>query len=337
MKYTFEIVKITADLPEYWDQICNDYFQTKEFLLHAEKYNSCRQHYYLLFQNSLLKAGAIIYSLRLDLFTFLAVKSPFTMNIAGVPCSVSSSGIVGDVKLFPTLIEEIKEQEKGMLLMLNHERTMPPAELLSGRTLPTMLFSNTFSSYANYLLNIRAPYRRRLLQIADAFTGVEKEQIPCKDFTSEMHAQYLEVLKRNKRKLETLSLDFFQQLPPIFVLTTYSINTRLLGWKITLAYEEKYYFFLGGIDYSARLKFKTYFNLLLDVLKEGIENKAVVIDFGQTAEIPKMRLGCMPEEKTMLAYHSNPLFRKFLKVGKRALEYSTIAEEVHVFKTGVEI
>jgi hypothetical protein len=335
MNYTTEIVKTAADLPEDWDRIGIDYFQTKEFLLHTEKFNSCRQRYYLLFQRSFLKVGVVIYSLRLDLFTYLAMKSPFTMHIVGVPCSVSSSGIIGEEKLFSTLLEEVRKQEKGMLLMLNLDNTMPGAELLAGRTLPTMLFSNTFLSYAKYLSSIRAHYRRRLLKISEAFKGVEKKQLNCKDFTSEMHAQYLEVLKRSKGKLETLSQDFFQQLPPIFILTAYTINTQLLGWKITLSFGNKYYFFLGGIDYRVRLKFNTYFNLLLDVLNEGIESNAVVIDFGQTAEVPKMRLGCTPDEKKMLAHHSNPLFRKFLKVGKKALEYSTVVEEAHVFKTNI--
>ena len=333
MNYSIEIVKTAADLPEEWDRISKDYFQTKEFLLHTEKYNSCEQRYYLLFQNSLLKAGAVIYSLRLDLFTYIKVKSPFTMHITGVPCSVSSSGIIGDEKLFSTLFEELKNQEKGMLLMLNLDNKMPGAEFLSGRTLPTMLFSNTFSSYANYLSSIRTHYRRRLLKISNAFTGVEKREMPCKDFTGEMHTQYLEVLKRSKGKLETLSLEFFQQLPPKFMLIAYSFNKRLLGWKITLAFGEKYYFFLGGIDYRANLNFNTYFNLLLYILEEGIENKAAVIDFGQTAEVPKMRLGCTVDEKTMLAHHSNPLFMKLLRAGKKVLEYSTVVEETHVFKT----
>ena len=335
MNYTIEIVKTAAALPEDWNRISKDYFQTKEFLLHTEKYNFCRQRYYLLFQKSLLKVGAVIYSIRLDLFTYLAIKSPFTMHIVGVPCSVSSSGIIGEQKLFSILFEEVRKQEKGMFLMLNLDNSLPGAELIVGRTLPTMLFSNTFLSYAKYLSSIRAHYRRRLLKISEDFNEVEKKQLSCKDFTSEMHAQYMEVLKRSKGKLETLSQDFFQQLPPIFVLTAYTIKTQLLGWKITLLFGNKYYFFLGGIDYRLRLKFNTYFNLLLDVLNEGIESKAEVIDFGQTAEVPKMRLGCTLDEKNMLAYHSNPLFRKFLKVGKKALEYSTVVEEAHVFKTDI--
>ncbi len=333
MNTNIEIVKTAADLPGDWDRISKDYFQTKEFLLHTEKYNPCRQRYFLLFQESLLKVGVILYSLRLDLFTYLVVKSPFTMHIVGVPCSVSSSGILGDEKLFSTLFEEIKKQQKGMLLMLNLDNKMPGAELLSGRTLPTMLFYNTFSSYTNYMSSLRSHYRRRLLRISKSFSGVERKLMHCKDFTGEMYAQYLEVLKRSKGKLETLSLDFFQQLPPAFILTTYTINTQLLGWKITISFDEKYYFFLGGIDYRARLKFNTYFNLLLDIIREGINNKAVIIDFGQTAEVPKMRLGCVLDEKSMLAHHSNPLFRKLLKVGGKALEYSTVVEEAHVFKT----
>ena len=146
MNYTTEIVKTAADLPEDWERISQDYFQTKEFLMHTEKYNSCRQRYFLLFQKSFLKVGAVIYSIRLDLFTYLAMKSPFTMHIVGVPCSVSSSGIIGDEKLFSTLFEEVRKQEKGMLLMLNLDNALPNAELIAGRTLPTMLFSNTFLS-----------------------------------------------------------------------------------------------------------------------------------------------------------------------------------------------
>lgn len=332
MNYSVEIVKTANELPESWDQLITDYFQSKEFLLHTEKYNSCNQRYYLWYANGILKAGTITYSLRLDLLTYLAVKSPFTMHISGVPCSVSSSGIVGDENLFSPLIEAIKKHEKGMLLLLNLNDTIQVSNMLMGRTLPTMLFSKKFESYADYLSSLRAPYRRRIKQITSAFSGVEKQQLSCRRFTKEMYAQYLGVLKRSKGKLESLSFEFFQQLPSAFILKIYVIDNCLLGWKITVQYAQKYYFFLGGINYSLNRRYSTYYNLLLDVLKEGIECNADEIDFGQTAEVPKMRLGCSVDEKTMMARHSNPLLNSFLRVGKKALEYSTLFEEVHVFK-----
>ena len=79
-------------------------------------------------------------------------------------------------------------------------------------------------------------------------------------------------------------------------------------------------------------QFNTYFNILLGVLKEGIERRASVIDLGQTAEIPKLRMGGKLVEKMMLGYHSNGLLRKFLKAGKGLLEYSTNFDKTHVFK-----
>ena len=37
------------------------------------------------------------------------------MNIAGIPCSVSSSGIIGDPGFIPDLFNHIKKQEKGLI------------------------------------------------------------------------------------------------------------------------------------------------------------------------------------------------------------------------------
>ena len=86
------------------------------------------------------------------------------------------------------------------------------------------------------------------------------------------------------------------------------------------------------MDYKVNRQFNTYFNILLNVVKEGIEKRASIIDLGQTAEIPKLRLGGKLVEKTMMGYHSNRIMRKLMKAGKSLLEYSTVLHETHVFK-----
>jgi len=91
-------------------------------------------------------------------------------------------------------------------------------------------------------------------------------------------------------------------------------------------------FFLGGIDYGTNSLYNTYFNILSGVLREGIEKNASLIDLGQTAEIPKLRLGGRIGEKVMLGYHSNRLVRNLLKVGKGVLEYSKTFPEHNVIK-----
>ena len=84
------------DLPENWDSVAGDYFQTREFLNHTEKYNPCNQRYYLLYRNGIFEIGIVAYALKINLLTYLNISSPFRMNIAGIPCSVSASGIIGN-------------------------------------------------------------------------------------------------------------------------------------------------------------------------------------------------------------------------------------------------
>jgi len=331
---TLEINKVlkSLDLPEEWDGLAVDYFQTREFLDHTEKYNPCKQRYYTLFQNGTFMAGTIVYTLKLDLFTYLSIPSPFRMNILGIPCSVSSGGIVGNFKLFPDLIDYIKSQEKGLLLALNLDSNPLFPNAAMGRTLPGIVMENRFQSWESYMQSLRANYRRRIIRLSRPFSGINLKRKECSKFNDEMHQQYLEVLKHSKGKLETLSQKFFQNLPSNFNLTAYYDQEILLGWYISTVYNKKYYFFLGGIDYELNNRFNTYLNILFGVLKEGIEKKASIIDLGQTAEIPKIRLGGKVIEKFMLGYHSNLLLRNLLKAGKGMLEYSATVPEVHVFK-----
>ena len=320
------------DLPENWDCAAVDYFQTREFLDHTEKYNPCNQRYYLLYQNETFKTGIVVYTLKLDLLTYLRIPSPFRMNIAGIPCSVSASGIIGNPDYLHQIIGHIKIREKGMLLFLNLASGLVEEKMIPGKTLPTIILTNHFRSWEDYLLAMRANYRRRFRQLSLPFSEIHKKQVACSCFDGRMYDQYLGVLKRSKGKLETLSMEFFQKLPSNFNLTTFYSAEKLIGWYISATFNKKFYFFLGGLDYKVNRKFNTYFNILLNVVKEGIGKRASIIDLGQTAEIPKLRLGGELVEKTMLGYHSNPMMRKLMKAGKRLLEYSTIVQESHVFK-----
>ena len=331
---TLEITKVqkALNLPENWDSLAVDYFQTKEFLAHTEKYNPCNQRYFTLFQDGIFKAGAIVYTLRLDLLTYLSLPSPFRMNIVGIPCSVSASGMVGSFDLFFDLIDFIKIHEKGLLLVLNLDSNPLISDATMGKTLPTIILDNRFPSWENYQQSLKANYRRRLRHLSRPFWGINMKRGVCSRFDEKMYHQYREVLKRSKGKLETLSQNFFQNLPSNFSLTAYYDQENLLGWYISTAFKEKYYFFLGGINYEKNKQFNTYFNILFNVLREGIEKKGSVIDLGQTAEIPKMRLGGKVVEKFLLGYHSNWLLRKLLKAGKSILEYSTTVPETHVFR-----
>jgi hypothetical protein len=215
---------------------------------------------------------------------------------------------------------------------LNHDKKPEIDGMATGRTLPSIVLENTFSSFEDYIHSINASYRRRHRIIAGKFKNIHIKTGPCSAFSKEMYDQYLAVLKRSKGKLETLSPEFFKNLPDNFQLSHFYDSKKLIGWDITIKDENTFYYFLGGIDYALNSSYNTYFNILFHILKQGIESGATWIDFGQTAEIPKMRLGGKVAEKFMLARHSNTFLRKLLIAGRTLLEYSTSFPNAHVLK-----
>src|SRR5699024_9656484 len=108
-------IQKVVDLPTEWDGLAENYFQQTAFLGHAEKYNPCRQRYYVGMLDDQLVAAAIVYTLRLDILTFIKVKSPIRMHIVGIPCSVSSAGIFGSAEAIYALKEHIYTIEKGFI------------------------------------------------------------------------------------------------------------------------------------------------------------------------------------------------------------------------------
>lgn len=325
----YEINKVPSS--ENWDKLTESYFQKTDFLRHAEKYNKCHQRYYLLYNQDELKACAVMYSLRLDIFTYLKIKSPLKMNIVGIPSSVSASGIFGEEKYIKHLIKYIYSNEKGFILTLNLKSKLE-TNIASGKTLPTIIFKKEFSEYREYTKAIRHGYRRRLNKINKHIEGLKLTKHECNVFTEEMYKQYLNVYKKSNAKLEILSLEFFKNLPKNFILTTCSYKKLLIGWSIATEDNDKYYFFLGGIDYKYNSKYNTYLRLLSDIVQSGIKYKAKTIDMGQTAETPKLRMGGKVETLYMEAFHSNKILNSLLKRFSKLLEYKTQLETPKVFK-----
>lgn len=331
---TAHIAHITdaALLPEPWDSFGSSYFQSREFLLHAQKFNPCRQRYYTYSESEKLQACAVVYTLRLDILTYLKIKSPLKMHIIGIPCSVSASGIFGESLACNKLKEYIFKHEKGFVLCLNMPQKPEGSKRAVGTTLPSIIINNSFGSWDDYIKCMRHPYRRRMRAILSKSGNLNLEKLPCQRFNKEMYQLYLEVYKRSKGKLEKLSFDFFCQLPGIFKLTACYHDNKLIGWNITVNHKKTHYFFLGGIDYSYNRKFSTYFLLLSEIVKDAINQKAEIIELGQTAETPKIRLGGKPVPLFMEAKHSNRFFNFLLHKSAPLLSYKLCPETPQIFR-----
>ena len=332
MMKEFLCIQEANKLPPEWDELADNYFQQTAFLAHTEKYNPCRQRYYLYTEYGKLISAAIVYTLHLDILTFIKVKSPIRMHIAGIPCSVSCPGIFGNNLGMDALKKHIYEVEKGFVLLLNLEEKPLAGSNASGNTLPTIVLPNHFADWQDYVESLRSGYRRRLNQINHPEKDLHFEKKPCSEFTETMYHQYLEVYRRSSGKLEKLSYNFFRYLPEDFTLTVCFRNNDVIGWNIAIYSQNTYYFFLGGIDYLRNKTYNTYFRLMSAIIRDGIEQKADFIELGQTAEIPKMRMGGKPVARYMEAHHSNLIFNKLLKLAGRLLEYRRKLENSNPLK-----
>ena len=320
MRAALQRISSAAGIPDDWDRIAGSCFQRREFLRHCEIYNPCRQRYYTLSGEGGLKAGACVYSLRLDLLTFLGIVSPVTVQVVGVPCSVSASGIVGGPVPPPGFLESLFRAERGLTVVLNVDGVPDRRGVAVGRTFPDVVLANRFRGWDDYLSSLRSAYRRRLREIEVDSLRYDITTAPCSGFTDDEHRLYLNVLERSACRLERLSADFFRSLPGAFRLTRFTRDGALCGWVITVLDGGRYCFFLGGQGDSPRSE-SLYHVKLATILKQGIGLGAREIDFGQTAETPKMRLGGLPREKIMLGRHSNPLFHALLRASIGFLSY----------------
>ncbi|TXG38671.1 hypothetical protein [Seonamhaeicola maritimus] len=305
-----------------WDVLCDSTYQRVRFLKHIELYNYCNQKYYQAHKNEKLVAGAVVYSLKVNVLTFAKYELKLPMTIIGIPVSVDAQGIIGAEEYCETILDYIMRQEHGIILCLNYDVPIEIKKIIEMQTLPSMIFNLKIPSWEAYLDTMRHNHRRRILKAQDKFSNVILKENLCAMFTTEHYNLYLDVLKVSKTKLEVLNFDFFINLPSEFKLHSFYSENKLLAWHISTSFNNIYYFLFGGINYELRDAFDSYYNNLIQIIKEAIAVSSTTINFGQTAEVSKNRLGATPHNKKMFIYHKNRLVSSIFKWSKNLLTYS---------------
>lgn len=335
MGKSIKCLKSTSLLHPDWDSLAQHFFQKKAFLAHLHQYNPCQQRYYELYDEDKLVAGTIVYTLQVDILTFANIPSPFKMQIIGLPVSVASPPMIGEEAYFEYLLNQIISREKGLILGINFTEDYLKNKVINLRTLPTFTLRSDISNYQEYLNAIRHPYRRRLKRMEKNFENVRSETTSCTQFSPEHYQLYLEIMKRTTTKLETLSFESFQNLPDNFELNTFYNSHNMICWNITCKDEDTFFFYFGGMNYGLRDHYQAYNNSILAILKSGLQHNFNTIDFGQTAEVAKSRLGAIPEERRMFLFHHRKFFFWLINVFKGLISYDKICPQVHVFKQAV--
>lgn len=327
-----KIIIHNEDIPRDWDEKVRGSIGLSREILNAAlssdtPYNLFYHEKYCLCENRS----------RLNILTFGKAQLWIRLRVISSPISMDDEGYCGDIM---ALLNDFRAR-KGLFLMLNLKSLNNIDEKILkkfpwGKTLPTAIFKNRFTDFEDYIQSLRSPYRRRVKLALERGRELEWERIAPLDFDDRLYELYVNVLENSDYPLERLGKEFFQnsggEIYRLYPKGKENSKESSLGFIMIKENGDELKFIFGGMDYSQRDKYDIYYNMLLKILKIGIERSYKTINLGQTAESSKCRLGCVLEDRYMLFFSSNKIVSSLMKVFSKLLEYQAPTDIYNVFR-----
>lgn len=285
-----------------------------------ERVNPCSQSY-----DSGEEFLIISYILKINLLNFWGkVNLNVNAQIIGLPISLSEKSYYGNVDK----ILEVIKGKRGLKIILNADKDLG----LKSQTLSTFVFENSFSSFDDYLSRLRHPYRRRVKRALDKREKLIIQKLEPNNFTDEHYALYLSIMNRTKDPLETLNIDFFRSYDSIIYEFSDANTKKIVAFIQLKQTNDTLYFLFCGFNKEDNAKYDLYYNMLLKIVGKGISSGVKSINFGQTSEESKLKIGCVEVPKYLGIHHSNSLINKALQLLLPIFSYKPYEVTHRVFK-----
>ncbi len=327
------------NLPRDWeDNIEDNLYLEKRFLELVEQIDDSEKSYYV-FRNSLGKIDTQFLISKTednDIAMFTPFKVPVIMNSVYFPFTLSKPAGVfgGETK---QEVSKFLRSIKGFKMILNVDENYTLDGFARGLILPRCVLPIKWNSFEEYMSSLRSGYRRRyniaLNKSKDLnFYILKNNKL---EFTEEMYKLYLDVYNNAPYKLGKVSIDFFRQ--DYFVILVLDNEDGTQGFAHLHENGDELIFEFVGLDKQNILTYDTYIRVLIEIVRYGIEKGFKSIDFGQTTDDAKLKLGCKYEMLYVLLNHSNPIINFFCKKMVSLLEYKPLDESsFHIFKENKE-
>lgn len=310
----FDDLKIDKDLP---------YPFTKEMLKLLKQENKFEQEYYYIKKGEDF-AFFTVYKNRMNIFTYGKAKLFLNIDVVGFPCSLSNSGYVTNNE---KMLFDFITKMKGAKLILNVDKPNISKKYTIGNTLPTCVMKIDFKSIEEYLASQRSSYRRRINIAIENCKEIEICTI--NDNSIDVYELYLNTYNKSNYKLEKLEKGFFENVDATKLV--FMRDNKPIGFTLVKKSDNNLIFMLCGMDYNYDTT-DLYYYMLYTIVDYALKNNCKTIDFGQTSEETKMKLGAVLQEKYFYAHHSNALLNCIAQLGKNFLEYKYKFPNYRVFK-----
>ena len=264
--------------------------------------------------------------MKLNIFNFTKLfPIHIKTKIIGLPISLCEKGYWGDSSTVRNLINS----KKGLKIVLNAEKDLG----ISGQTLSTFIFYNNFKDFNNYLDSLRCSYRRRIKKALNYRKKLIIRKIGNINFTETHYKSYLSIMERTENPLEILPIEFFKNYDCELYEFVDLESEKILGFIQTKQVNDCLYFFFGGFSKEDNEKYDLYYNMIIKIVELGIEKAVKTINFGQTAEESKLKIGCVEVPKYLYIHHSNFLINKTLQILAPLFSYKPYKTAHNVFKS----
>ncbi|MCL2383698.1 MAG: GNAT family N-acetyltransferase [Oscillospiraceae bacterium] len=295
-----------------------------KFINLLKENNLFPQEYYYIRNNDDF-AFFILSKMKLNIFTFAKLKLSMKIKIIGMPCSISEQGYyTNNEKMMLDYIKTIK----GVKLVLNVQKTIPEQGITVGKTLPTCIFVNDFKNIHEYMSSLRSSYRRRISKAIVNCENIVIQELKGK-CPKTVYDLYLRTYEKSPYKLERLEAPFFDKVDSDKIL--FSKDGVALGFVLLKKHKETLYFMLCGMNYDVDVA-DLYYYMLYKIIEYAIENKCKIIDFGQTSEETKLKMGAQLQERYFYVHHTNEILNKIINKSKNLLEYKHNLQKFDVYK-----
>ncbi len=171
-----------------------------------------------------------------------------------------------------------------------------------------------WASFDDYLAAMTSKYRVRAKRAFKKGAVIEKRELSLesiKAFLPKIDELYKCIAEGAGFNVVTLDgeyfLNFKVHFPEKFRLYGYFVDNEMVAFYTTFRNQEELEAHFLGFDNQTNRKYQVYLNILYDLIKEGIENKAGYINFARTALEIKSSVGAAPVDLFYLGKHTNSL------------------------------
>lgn len=188
---------------------------------------------------------------------------------------------------------------------------------------PSMILhlNENWQNFDDYLAAMKTKFRVKAKKAIKLSLSIKIENVTSENIESQipkMTKLYQKVATNASFNLEDFNLntykDFKQKLGDNYILKTYWIEGKIVGFMSGIINNNTLDAHFVGIDYQLNREFAIYQKMLYNYIEIAINKKLKTINFGRTASEIKSSVGAEPQDLTMYLRHKKSITNRILKL-----------------------